>query len=32
MISLSEYKYTKEEAALASDEYEKRFENFKKKS
>jgi len=31
MISLSEYKYTKEEAALAADEYEKRFENFKKR-
>ena len=30
MISLSNYKYTKEEAAMAADEYEHRYEKYKK--
>ena len=31
MISLSKYKYTKDEAAEASYKYEHRYDNFKKK-
>ena len=32
MISLSDYKYSKEEAALASEEYEHRYDKYKKEN